>query len=230
MDAFDAMLEACFQVVHTSTRCRACGGHGFRELDLEELGRRDAQLRAESNWYEREHLRRDLARESICSACRGTGYVRPAKADRRTAVDSMWTTVRCSYCRGSGGDAEGESCSHCRGHGYRQTLTARPKGTKDAVLREALDLELVLDRPLPATLPEEVPTMPPYLRLSVIARACRLSQFQTRTLLNHLGLLEMLGSYGHVRTERLRTELPEVYERVVKTEGFARTREKSQAV
>jgi hypothetical protein len=56
--------------------------------------------------------------------------------------------------------------------------------------------------------------MPPYLRVSAVARACHMTQFQARTLLGHLGLLERVGAYWHVRSERLRVALPEVYERV----------------
>jgi len=59
--------------------------------------------------------------------------------------------------------------------------------------------------------------MPPYLRLSVIADACRLSQKQAQTLLCHLRLLEQIGNRWHVRAERLRVELPEVYARVAES-------------
>lgn len=123
---FGAMCESMagsIQLGHSSVKCRACDGQGYRELSAEELQKRarriaEAQLevagadRIADDYLRSERrkeasdaldrLRKSLSRESDCIVCKGVGYTDPTRSDRGTAMHSLFTTVWCSTCRGCG--------------------------------------------------------------------------------------------------------------------------------
>lgn len=56
--------------------------------------------------------------------------------------------------------------------------------------------------------------VPPYLKPSLIGRACGLSRREAKALLRKAGLLERIGTHDYVGDSKLRERLPEVYDRV----------------
>lgn len=56
--------------------------------------------------------------------------------------------------------------------------------------------------------------MPPYLRPSLVGKACNISRKEARGMLRRAGILERLGGHWVVGESRLRERLPEVYDRV----------------
>lgn len=115
---FGTMCERAAVVahMHASVKCRACEGKGYRELEAAEL---DGWRKKINSYYlaiaeetdrekcdalqdRQDEIRRELSRASDCPVCRGSGYTTQKNVDRATAMDSMFTTVRCSGCRGCG--------------------------------------------------------------------------------------------------------------------------------
>jgi hypothetical protein len=123
---FGAMCEVMagsIQLGHSSVKCRACDGLGYRELSVEDLQRRarrvaeaqleladaekiqDSDLRTRRRGEATENLKKTraaLSRESDCIVCKGVGYTDPTRSDRATAMHSLFTTVWCATCRGCG--------------------------------------------------------------------------------------------------------------------------------
>jgi hypothetical protein len=154
---YGSMCEAAAVTRHASVRCRVCSGQGFRVLGAEELEqwRRRLELPAlhakledtkdpadraalrTRITAERDKLRAELSAASTCGPCAGTGRVAPKRADRAVAMDSMWTTVRCGRCRGTGetiypNDESAERqdvCLRCGGQSYLVPVTARETGS-----------------------------------------------------------------------------------------------------
>jgi hypothetical protein len=62
-----------------------------------------------------------------------------------------------------------------------------------------------------AGLPRRVP---PYLKPSLVAKACGLSRKEAKSLLRRARLLERIGTHDYVAESKLRDSLPEVYDRV----------------
>jgi hypothetical protein len=56
--------------------------------------------------------------------------------------------------------------------------------------------------------------MPPYIRISLVAKACEVPLQTARRMLVRAGITERLGHLLVVGDGRLRERLPEVYERV----------------
>jgi hypothetical protein len=129
-------LEMCWAtlaVSHTSVECRACDGKGFRELGLEELRKWAALIAEQKTPEHREDVRKGLSYASTCQVCRGGGFTTARRADRASAMDSMWTTVRCGRCRGCGeatpptdtSAERGDVCLNCGGKTYIVPVTVR---------------------------------------------------------------------------------------------------------
>lgn len=150
-EAYLAMCMGAMAISHTSVLCRACGGHGFRELSLEDMAARLSAIAATDDAKAREQLRRDLSAETTCKVCAGIGSTSQRRADRASAMDSMWTTVRCGRCRGCGEsmpptDASAEredKCWACGGAAYIVPVTVKERGSSRsgrAPRREAGDV------------------------------------------------------------------------------------------
>lgn len=126
---FMAMCESLEDL--ESVRCRACRGSGARELSDAEIQRRERQIAKTKHPVERETIRYNLARESECKKCSGTGH-RPASKHRHEEIDSTWTTVRCERCRGCGEvmneDLE-DVCQRCKGDMCVVPITVRKGGS-----------------------------------------------------------------------------------------------------
>lgn len=56
--------------------------------------------------------------------------------------------------------------------------------------------------------------VPPYLKPSLIGKACGLTRKEAKSLLRRAGLLERIGTHDYVADSKLRDSLPEVYDRV----------------
>lgn len=136
-EAYMAMCTGALAVSHTSVRCRACEGHGFRELSLDDARARAAAIAAETDTKAREQLRKDLGAETTCQVCLGIGYTTQRRADRASAMDTMWTTVRCGRCRGCGEvltptDTSAErqdACLGCGGAAYIVPVSVKESGS-----------------------------------------------------------------------------------------------------
>lgn len=136
-DAYLAMCSGTLAISHTSVRCRACEGHGFRELSVEDMQARADGIAAATDTKARDQLRKDLSAETTCQVCLGIGYTTQRRADRATAMDSMFTTVRCGRCRGCGEvttptDTSAErqdACLGCGGAGYFVPVTVKDRGS-----------------------------------------------------------------------------------------------------
>lgn len=136
---FSVMCERAALSVHkhASVKCRACEGQGFRVLtpdDLVAWRRRIAEvakkLEEEKDSERRDELierqdeiRKQMSKASTCTACDGSGYTTAKNIDRASAMDSMFTTVRCSSCQATGVDRRrsavarlllGDGCERCR--------------------------------------------------------------------------------------------------------------------
>jgi hypothetical protein len=147
------MCEVSLSVTHTSVRCRACEGLGFRDLSKDELALRMQRIAREDDAQKRAELRDQLGHETTCRACRGSGYTTQKRADIAHAMDSMFTTVRCGRCKGCGeampptdaGAERGDVCLKCVGETCLVPVTVKPKGSSKsgkAPRREAEDDEL----------------------------------------------------------------------------------------
>jgi hypothetical protein len=131
------MCEQSVKISHASVECRACGGLGFMQLSGDSLRLQYRMLARETDPDKKAQLRDTLSRESHCKVCSGSGYTTQRRADRAAAMDSMWTTVKCSRCRGCGEtfppndvSAEREDrCLKCEGLTYIVPVTVKEKGS-----------------------------------------------------------------------------------------------------
>lgn len=96
------MAQMSLSISHASVECRACDGMGFRSVGQEEITLRMRRIQEEENPMRRAELREELSAETTCTVCKGSGYTTQSRADRAAAMDSMWTTVRCGRCKGTG--------------------------------------------------------------------------------------------------------------------------------
>ncbi len=127
------MCAAVLAVSHVSVDCRACSGRGFRELSVDELRKWQQNIADQETTEHRDQVRRALSRASDCKACRGSGKVSARRGDHASAMDSMWTTVRCGTCRGGGETTRptdtsaerGDVCLVCGGDAYIVPVTVR---------------------------------------------------------------------------------------------------------
>ncbi len=143
---FLSMCEMAVKVSHASVQCRACCGTGFQELSELEVAKRQARIDREDNPKQRAELREILNRETDCLVCHGSGYTTQKRADRAAAMDSMFTTVRCSKCRGCGENVTpddesaevGDVCLACgvvrgaldsKANGFFVPVTVKEKGS-----------------------------------------------------------------------------------------------------
>ena len=137
---YDAMCrELARRRDEAHVECPDCEGLGFRPLPPEQLAafaeRMAAKVASKASWKTLERERWRLNRSSVCVTCRGCGYVRSKSRGGRHRPDSMWTTVQCRLCRGSGEtwpptdeSAEvGDVCPDCLGDAYRVPITVRPR-------------------------------------------------------------------------------------------------------
>jgi hypothetical protein len=98
---------------------------------------RAAAIVAELDPKARDQLRKDLSAETTCTVCKGVGYTTQRRADRASAMDSMFTTVRCGRCRGCGesvspSDASAERedrCLACGGAAYIVPVSVKERGS-----------------------------------------------------------------------------------------------------
>jgi hypothetical protein len=81
--------------------CRVCRGLGYKILSEERVTFYEKKIANESRDEEREHLRGKLANESFCGPCRGVGYISQRPKSQSKRMDSVYTTVLCTKCRGS---------------------------------------------------------------------------------------------------------------------------------
>jgi hypothetical protein len=147
---YGVMCAEVARYVHRSERCGKCDGLGFVAPSAESLAKlqRDiAKIRgsvpdiSEARSHEEERrirnavqhrqeqerdLRRRLERDSVCSRCAGTGFLEATEAPF-ARPDSMWTTIRCSRCRGGG---EGERLRELDGELVREEVSAGPGNTR----------------------------------------------------------------------------------------------------
>lgn len=56
--------------------------------------------------------------------------------------------------------------------------------------------------------------IPPYIKPSLISKACGMSRKEAKSLLRRAGLLERIGTHDYVGESKLRDSLREVYDRV----------------
>ncbi len=56
--------------------------------------------------------------------------------------------------------------------------------------------------------------IPPYLKPSLVGKACGESRRKARGMLTRAGILEKIGGHWYVSESRLRERLPDVYDRV----------------
>jgi len=127
------MCWATLSISHTSVECRACEGRGFRDLGVDELKKWYATIAAQTLPEHKDEVRQALSYASICPVCHGCGHTTARRADHATAMDSMFTTVRCGLCRGGAEvtnptDTSAERqdvCLRCGGRAYIIPVTAR---------------------------------------------------------------------------------------------------------
>jgi hypothetical protein len=142
------MCAAVLAVSHASVDCRACSGKGYRELSADDLKAWGSRIADHDSTENRQQVRRALSHASDCAACQGSGKVTARRTDHASAMDSMFTTVRCGLCRGCGETTcptdtsaeRGDVCLGCGGASYIVPVTVKETGsTKDgkAPRREA---------------------------------------------------------------------------------------------
>jgi hypothetical protein len=145
---YGGMCERVASMAIIGYPCGRCDGMGFRELEPEELARWRVRILSAKRPGDRDELRAMLSLESTCRICDGTGFITGRIATVK--IDSMWTTVWCGKCRGSGETwppsdrtAEIEDvCQRCGGAMYVVPITVRSVGsTRSGRLpRHAVDL------------------------------------------------------------------------------------------
>lgn len=134
---FMSMCELSVKISHASVECRVCGGLGFKEIAADEMKARYRRIARESDPEKLEQLRESLRRESDCVVCRGSGHTTQRRIDMAHAMHPMFTTVRCSRCRGCGetlkpddASAElGDVCQVCNGSTYIVPVTVKETGS-----------------------------------------------------------------------------------------------------
>jgi hypothetical protein len=132
-------------------------GNGFRELAPRELARWNRKIANQPDAAGRARIRAEMFEETICQVCQGAGFVSSESKLQSTPcdlchgmpglsckrcfgagrvflgfIDSMFTTVGCGRCRGSGEVEDEESedvCPLCRGATYNIPCTVRSTGS-----------------------------------------------------------------------------------------------------
>lgn len=133
--SYELMCDNVRALGHASVDCRTCSGKGYRELTAADVKKWTDLLNEQTTDEHRRQVREALSRASDCPTCKGSGKVSAARPrwDRVVAMDSMFTTVCCGVCRGTGEvraptDASAERqdvCLGCGGDGYIVPVTAR---------------------------------------------------------------------------------------------------------